>query len=75
MVRLKVYKGNQAISSDGRFNSNMVRLKEIFVVVIGLKNYRFNSNMVRLKGKIVLLAINTLWGFNSNMVRLKDAKE
>ncbi len=54
-----------------RFNSNVVRLKEVQVNISSLGGSGFNSNVVRLKAgkKIIYPAI--FIGFNSNVVRLK----
>ncbi len=54
-----------------RFNSKMVRLKEILLTGPSLFAFSFNSKMVRLKVTRVPVQALIEWGFNSKMVRLK----
>ena len=55
-----------------RFNSNMVRLKEIHVNKTEKGKESFNSNMVRLKANLPYINAPVESCFNSNMVRLKE---
>ncbi len=54
------------------FNSEMVRLKDLFFQVLDRQDICFNSEMVRLKAKAAFQSFFKGSRFNSEMVRLKE---
>jgi len=68
---IKSFVDNLNVDADTYFNSNMVRLKAVFVCDCLSACFDFNSNMVRLKVVGASASEGKYDDFNSNMVRLK----